>query len=140
MFSRRGLCRDAAVVLTLLGLVLAPCVGDLAQDATGPRFQLGVLEPVLAGIGAEVTVSVFDPGIIEAEPIFGLPIADNRCPLCGLCGQAPSDYPDAARVRLEPGIEALSLNPDRVPATPLAVLEIENSLEASPAGQVADVG
>ena len=32
----------------------------------------------------------------------------------GICGQAPSDYPDFARFLVEEGIESMSLNPDTV--------------------------
>lgn len=81
MFSRRGLCRGAAVVFTLLGLVVAPLAGALAQDATGPRFQLDLPEPVLAGIETEVTVTVLDSSVIEAEPAVVLEVGDNSYPL-----------------------------------------------------------
>ena len=32
----------------------------------------------------------------------------------GICGQAPSDYPDFARFLVEEGIDSISLNPDSV--------------------------
>ncbi len=32
----------------------------------------------------------------------------------GICGQAPSDYPDFAEFLIEEGIESMSLNPDTV--------------------------
>ncbi len=43
----------------------------------------------------------------------------------GICGQAPSDYPEFARFLVEQGIDSLSLNPDAVMKTTLAVLEME---------------
>lgn len=46
----------------------------------------------------------------------------------GICGQAPSDYPEFARFLVECGIDSLSLNPDALLSTTLAVLEIEASL------------
>jgi pyruvate,water dikinase len=46
----------------------------------------------------------------------------------GLCGQAPSDYPDMAAYLVELGIDSISLNPDAVLKTTLAVLEIEKRL------------
>lgn len=52
----------------------------------------------------------------------------------GICGQAPSDYPEFARFLVEQGIDSLSLNPDAVVKTTLAVLETENSLEPNAAG------
>jgi pyruvate,water dikinase len=46
----------------------------------------------------------------------------------GICGQAPSDYPEVARFLVAQGIDSLSLNPDRVLATTLEVLDIEREL------------
>jgi pyruvate,water dikinase len=39
----------------------------------------------------------------------------------GICGQGPSDHPDFARWLMEQGIESLSLNPDTVVSTWLAL-------------------
>jgi pyruvate,water dikinase len=46
----------------------------------------------------------------------------------GLCGQAPSDYPEMAQYLVEIGIDSMSLNPDAVFKTTLKVLEIERRL------------
>ena len=43
----------------------------------------------------------------------------------GLCGQAPSDYPEFARFLVECGIDSMSLNPDAVLPTTRLVLDIE---------------
>lgn len=43
----------------------------------------------------------------------------------GICGQAPSDYPDFARFLVEQGIESMSLNPDVVIPTIQKVAELE---------------
>jgi len=43
----------------------------------------------------------------------------------GICGQAPSDYPEFARFLVEQGIDSISLNPDAVIATRLAVAALE---------------
>ncbi|MDD5696818.1 MAG: phosphoenolpyruvate synthase [Candidatus Pacebacteria bacterium] len=40
---------------------------------------------------------------------------------CGICGQAPSDYPEFARFLMEEGIESISLNPDTVIKTILSI-------------------
>ncbi len=45
----------------------------------------------------------------------------------GICGQAPSDYPEFARFLVDQGIDSISLNPDSVIKTALAVLEQERS-------------
>jgi pyruvate,water dikinase len=46
----------------------------------------------------------------------------------GICGQAPSDYPDFARFLVEEGIDSISLNPDAVIRTRLAIAELEREL------------
>ena len=46
----------------------------------------------------------------------------------GLCGQAPSDYPDMAEFLVELGIDSMSLNPDAVLGTTQHVLEVERRL------------
>jgi pyruvate,water dikinase len=46
----------------------------------------------------------------------------------GLCGQAPSDYPDMASFLVEIGIDSMSLNPDTVLKTTQLVLELESTL------------
>jgi pyruvate,water dikinase len=46
----------------------------------------------------------------------------------GLCGQAPSDYPDMAKFLVETGIDSMSLNPDTVLQTTEQVLELEQHL------------
>jgi pyruvate,water dikinase len=47
----------------------------------------------------------------------------------GICGQAPSDFPDFAQFLVECGIDSISLIPDTVIKTTLAVLEKEKSLK-----------
>ncbi len=43
----------------------------------------------------------------------------------GICGQAPSDYPEFAEFLVECGIDSISLNPDTVLPTTLRILEAE---------------
>lgn len=45
----------------------------------------------------------------------------------GICGQAPSDYPDFTQWLVEQGIESISLNPDSVMQMREEVLKIERS-------------
>jgi len=44
---------------------------------------------------------------------------------CGICGQAPSDYPEFAQFLMKQGIESISLNPDTVIKT---ILKLSNKL------------
>ncbi len=52
----------------------------------------------------------------------------------GLCGQAPSDYPDMAAFLVELGIDSMSLNPDTVLKTTRQVLELEATLARTSGG------
>lgn len=47
----------------------------------------------------------------------------------GICGQAPSDYPEITRFLVEAGINSISLNPDSIVKTWKHVVELENSLK-----------
>lgn len=47
----------------------------------------------------------------------------------GICGQAPSDYPDFAAFLVEHGIDSLSLNPDSVISVIRRVAETERQLD-----------
>jgi pyruvate,water dikinase len=46
----------------------------------------------------------------------------------GICGQAPSDYPEFAQFLVEQGIDSISLNPDSVLKTLLAIAKVEGKL------------
>jgi pyruvate,water dikinase len=46
----------------------------------------------------------------------------------GICGQAPSDYPEFAQFLVEQGIDSISLNPDVLLKTTVAMLEMEQRL------------
>jgi pyruvate,water dikinase len=48
----------------------------------------------------------------------------------GICGQAPSDYPEFAQFLVEQGIDSISLNPDTVLKTTLAIEERERTLKS----------
>lgn len=50
----------------------------------------------------------------------------------GICGQAPSDYPEFAEFVVEAGIQTMSLNPDTVIKTRLAIAELEHKMGISP--------
>ena len=47
----------------------------------------------------------------------------------GICGQAPSDFPDFAQFLVEQGIDSISLNPDTVIKTMIAINETEKKLK-----------
>ena len=53
-------------------------------------------------------------------------IAQEKGRKIGICGQAPSDYPEFAQFLVEEGIDSISLNPETVMKTTLAILEKES--------------
>jgi pyruvate,water dikinase len=68
-----------------------------------------------------------DPGVLAflKQAIEG---ARRNGRHCGICGQAPSDYPEIARFLVEAGIDSISLTPDSVLSTTSAVLDLERRL------------
>ena len=55
-------------------------------------------------------------------------VAKEKGKKVGICGQAPSDFPDFAQFLVELGIDSISLNPDSVLKTLLAVTEMEKKM------------
>jgi pyruvate,water dikinase len=49
----------------------------------------------------------------------------------GICGQAPSDYPEFARFLVALGIDSISLNPDAMLPARLRIAEIESEMPSS---------
>jgi len=47
----------------------------------------------------------------------------------GICGQAPSDYPEMAEYLVRLGIDSMSLNPDSVLKTIMHIGAIERSMK-----------
>jgi pyruvate, water dikinase len=71
-----------------------------------------------------------DPGVMRsvAQVIEG---ARRNHRHSGICGQAPSDYPEFAAFLVREGIDSISLNPDSVMKITLRVLEMEKELGGS---------
>jgi pyruvate,water dikinase len=61
-----------------------------------------------------------DPGMLEMLRLAIEGAKRNRRHV-GICGQAPSDYPEMARFLVTCGIDSMSLNPDTVVKTRLAL-------------------
>ena len=51
----------------------------------------------------------------------------------GICGQAPSDFPEIAEFLVRLGIDSISLNPDSIVKTTMHVLEIEKQMQQAAA-------
>ncbi len=68
-----------------------------------------------------------DPGVKEMIRL-AVEGAKRNAKHSGLCGQAPSDYPEMAEYLVKIGIDSMSLNPDTVLATTQRVLAVEVAL------------
>lgn len=55
-------------------------------------------------------------------------VAKSKGVKIGLCGQAPSDYPEFARFLVETGIDSISLAPDTIVKTTIDIKKTEESL------------
>jgi len=68
-----------------------------------------------------------DPGVIKmiSQAVQG---AKRNHRHSGLCGQAPSDYPEFAEFLVKEGIDSMSLNPDAIMKITLKVIEMEDRL------------
>lgn len=72
-----------------------------------------------------------DPGVLEMIRL-AVEGAKRNGKHIGICGQAPSDYPDVAGYLVAQGIDSISLNPDSVIRTIRRLLEVESSLGIAP--------
>ncbi len=68
-----------------------------------------------------------DPGVLAALKL-AIEGAKRNHRHVGICGQAPSDYPEIADFLVRQNIDSISLTPDRVIETTLAILDLEREL------------
>ncbi|HXH70820.1 MAG TPA: phosphoenolpyruvate synthase [Pyrinomonadaceae bacterium] len=80
---------------------------------------------------SEMVAHLFDErnGAVEKMVAMAIEAAQRNGKKIGICGQAPSDYPEFARFLVEKGINSISLNPDTVIQTTHSILETEKELK-----------
>lgn len=97
-------------------------------------FSIGSndLTQLILGVDRDssIVAHVFDernPAVMEA---IGAAIRSAKAAgrKIGICGQAPSDYPEFAQFLVTRGIDSISLNPDAVMRTTVKILEMEQQL------------
>jgi pyruvate,water dikinase len=110
-------------------------------------FSIGSndLTQLVLGVDRDSDIVAFDfderdPGVLEMlrQTIAG---GKRNGRHVGICGQAPSDYPEVARFLVEHGIDSISLDPDSITHTIRDLLEVERGMGLSPrpsAGQYSD--
>ena len=76
---------------------------------------------------SEMVAHLFDErnGAVERMVSQAIEAAHRAGKKIGICGQAPSDYPEFARFLVERGISSISLNPDTVVQTTQTIIEAE---------------
>ena len=81
---------------------------------------------------SEMVAHLFDErdGAVEKMVAMAIEAAIRNNKKIGICGQAPSDYPEFADFLVEKGINSISLNPDTVIQTTQHILETEKSLKS----------
>lgn len=82
---------------------------------------------------SEMVAHLFDErnGAVEKMVAMAIDAAIRNGKKIGICGQAPSDYPEFADFLVEKGINSISLNPDTVIQTTQHILATEGSLGIS---------
>jgi pyruvate, water dikinase len=94
-------------------------------------FSIGSndLTQLILGVdrNSEIVAPIFDERNAAVKKMIAQVIAVCRQQgrKIGICGQAPSDYPEFAQFLVKQGIDSISLNPDTVLKTTLAILEQE---------------
>ncbi len=80
---------------------------------------------------SEMVAHLFDErnGAVEKMVAMAIDAAKRNGKKIGICGQAPSDYPEFAQFLVERGINSISLNPDTVIQTTSTILETEAQLK-----------
>ncbi len=69
-----------------------------------------------------------DPGVLKMIEM-AVQGAQRNNRHSGICGQAPSDYPEVAEYLVKLGIDSISLNPDSVLSTLPKIVELEKNLQ-----------
>jgi pyruvate,water dikinase len=115
---------------------------EFAEIFDGFSIGSNDLTQLILGVDrdSEIVAHVFDERNPAVKTMIASVIhaAKSKKRKIGICGQAPSDYPDFAAFLVELGIDSISLNPDAVLKTTLKILEMEAA--AAPRAAVASGG
>ncbi len=108
---------------------------EFAEIFDGFSIGSNDLTQLILGVDrdSEIVAPIFDERNPAVKKMIAQVIAACRSKGCkiGICGQAPSDYPEFAQFLVQEGIDSLSLNPDSVLKTTLAILDTERRFKES---------
>lgn len=108
------------------------CAAEFAEIFDGFSIGSNDLTQLTLGVDrdSEIVAHVFDernPAVTRAIA-SAIQTAKETGRKIGICGQAPSDYPDFAQFLVEQGIDSISLNPDAVLKTTVDILRLEREI------------
>ena len=105
---------------------------EFAEIFDGFSIGSNDLTQLILGVDrdSEIVAHVFDERNAAVKNMIASVIARVQAKgrKIGICGQAPSDYPEFAQFLVEQGIDSISLNPDSLIKTTLKVAEMEQRL------------
>jgi pyruvate,water dikinase len=103
---------------------------DFAEIFDGFSIGSNDLTQLTLGVDrdSEIVAHVFDERNQAVKELIShvIYVCKDSDRKIGICGQAPSDYPEFAKFLVERGIDSISLNPDTVLKTTIAILEEES--------------
>src|SRR5688500_10245128 len=103
------------------------------------RYSIGSNDLTQLALGldrdSEMVAHLVDErnGAVEKMVAMAIDAAKRSGKKIGICGQAPSDYPEFAEFLVQRGINSISLNPDTVIQTTHHILATEKLLNAKAA-------
>lgn len=111
-------------------------IDSFAEHFDGFSIGSNDLTQLTLGVDRDSEVVAFDfderdPGVLEM-----IRLAIEGCRRngrhSGICGQAPSDYPEVTEFLVKQGIDSISLSPDAVFSSTRRILEVEARLGRAP--------
>ena len=117
-------------------------IDDFAKLFDGFSIGSNDLTQLSLGVDRDSELVAFDfderdPGMFEMLRL-AVEGAKRNGRHSGICGQAPSDYPEVAQYLVRLGIDSVSLTPDSLLRTIVAVREIERELGREPRAEAAE--
>jgi pyruvate,water dikinase len=105
---------------------------EFAEIFDGFSIGSNDLTQLILGVDrdSEIVAPIFDERNAAVKTMIAQVIATCRAKgrKIGICGQAPSDYPEFAQFLVQQGIDSISLNPDTVLKTTLVIAETEAAM------------
>jgi pyruvate,water dikinase len=110
-------------------------IDEFAKHFDGFSIGSNDLTQLTLGVDRDSEIVAFDfderdPGVMKMLEM-AVAGAKRNGRYVGICGQAPSDYPEVAEFLVRQGIDSLSLTPDSVLETTRMVLALEKQMEGS---------